>query len=304
MDFRLSGLVAATFTPMRPDYEIDLDNVPALADHLIEKGIKGFYVCGSTGEGPLLTTEERKATARAYIEAAAGRVPVVVQVGHTSPKEAQGLAAHAQEVGADAISALPPTYFLPDSTETLIDCLAEVTSAAPDLPFYYYHIPRLSNADFNMLEFLTKAAAKLPTLAGIKFSSPLLHQFQECARFEGGRFSMLFGVDEMNLCARAVGAEGMVGSTYNLLAPQYYRIAEAFEGGRREEAEALQAATVKVVRAIVRYRTVAGLKASMKFVGLDCGPSRLPLRTPDAQEMTELESALKESGFFEMIATD
>ena len=84
----LSGLIAATFTPMRPDGSLNLAMAKPIVDHLIHSGVSGLYVCGSTGEGPLLTTDERKETAAAYVEAAAGRLPVVVQVGHSSVVEA------------------------------------------------------------------------------------------------------------------------------------------------------------------------------------------------------------------------
>ena len=120
MDFRVSGLIPAVFTPMRPNGDVDLDQIPAITDQLINEGVSGLYVCGSTGEGPSLTREERMAVAEAYVRAAAGRVPVLVQVGHNSIREAQLLAEHAQTIGADAISAVPPSYFSVASLDNLL----------------------------------------------------------------------------------------------------------------------------------------------------------------------------------------
>ncbi|MHC4435010.1 MAG: dihydrodipicolinate synthase family protein, partial [Planctomycetota bacterium] len=100
---------------------LNLDIVPAIAEHLIGDGVRGFYVCGTTGEGPLLSSEERRAVARAYVAAAGGRIPVIVQVGHNSLTEARSLAVHAAEIGADAIAAIAPMYFKPESTGILID---------------------------------------------------------------------------------------------------------------------------------------------------------------------------------------
>ena len=107
----LSGLIAATFTPMKEDGRLDLAKIPNVVEKLISEGINGLYVCGGTGEGASLTSDERKATANAFIQAASGRVPVIVQVGHNSLFEAQQLATHAARTGASAISAITPTFF-------------------------------------------------------------------------------------------------------------------------------------------------------------------------------------------------
>ena len=109
----LRGLVAATYTPFKPDRSLDLAAVPDLVERLLTDGVDGLYVCGSTGEGVSLSTPERKQVTEAYIAAAADRMPVVVQVGHNSLAEARDLAAHAEAAGADATSAMPPSYFKP-----------------------------------------------------------------------------------------------------------------------------------------------------------------------------------------------
>ncbi len=106
----LTGLVAATFTPMNGDGAIDLQRIPALFDFVLGQGVDGLLVCGSTGESPSLTIDERMAVAETYIEATAKRVPVVVHVGHNSLRDARTLAAHAQQLGAEAIAVAPPSY--------------------------------------------------------------------------------------------------------------------------------------------------------------------------------------------------
>lgn len=182
----LSGLIAATFTPMHADGSLNLAMAGPIVDHLIHSGVSGLYVCGSTGEGPLLTTAERKETAAAYVEAAAGRLPVVVQVGHSSVIEARELAAHAQQIGANATSAVAPYYFKPSSIGTLVDCLAEIAGGAPKLPFYYYHIPELSGVHANMVELLRHAPSKMPNFAGIKYTAPLVNEFQTLIDLSNG----------------------------------------------------------------------------------------------------------------------
>ena len=102
MEFRFRGLMAATYTPMREDGTLNLGQVPRMVDHLERSGVKGIYVCGSTGEGMSLSSEERRAVTEAYVAAARGRLKTVVQVGHNSLAEARGLAGHCGPIHARA----------------------------------------------------------------------------------------------------------------------------------------------------------------------------------------------------------
>lgn len=296
---RLQGLIAATFTPLNGKGDVDTGFLPELVDALITQGVQGLYVCGSTGEGPLLTAQERRSVAKAYIDAAAGRIPVAIQVGHESLREAQALAAHAQESGADAISAVPPSYFKPDGAARLLDCMAMVAEGAPELPFYYYHIPLLSGTVVDMEQFTLDAAKRMPTFAGIKFSSPRVDELQACKRIEDGRYHMLFGVDEMHLSGIAAGADGAVGSTYNVIAPIYRKSLDAYTAGDMAEANRLQIQAVGIVRVMIRHGGLPAIKSCMKFLGWDCGPSRLPLRALTDEEETALRKELDSEGFFD-----
>ncbi len=298
MDFRLTGLVAATFTPMHDDGSLNLDRVGPIVEHLIERQLAALYVCGSTGEGPLLTVEEREATAAAFVQAAAGRLPVVVQVGHSSVAEARRLAAHAQQIGADAVSAVAPYYFKPTSVDVLLSCLAEMTAGAPALPFYYYHIPAITGVALDPVELFNRAADRLPTLAGIKYTAPTLDEFQTLQSAAGGRYDVLHGRDEMLLAGLATGARGAVGSTYNFAAPLYHALIEAFDGGDVERARSLQATAVSMIRAILHHGQ-AGLKAAMGLFGPDCGPVRLPLVSLGRPAIEQLRADLEAIGVFE-----
>jgi len=299
--FQLRGLVAATFTPFRADGTLNLPRLKPVIDAVIAQGATGLYVCGSTGEGPLLTTEERLRVAEVSVQAAAGRVPVVIQVGHNSLAEARAIAAHAQRIGADAISATPPGYFKPDSMENFIACIAQVAGGAPKLPFYYYHIPVLSGVRFDMVEFLRLGGSRIPTLRGIKFSDATLHEMLACVEFEGGRFDILFGIDEMLLAGLAFGARGAVGSTYNFAAPLYRRIMAAFERGDLAEARRLQSLSAEMVRIIIGNGGRGGLKATMALIGADCGASRLPTVTCTPAQRAKMKAELAALGFFEWL---
>ncbi len=296
---RLTGLIAATFTPMHPDGSGDLAPVPAMVEGLLRNGITALYVCGSTGEGPSLTTEERERVAEAFVAAAAGRLPVMVQVGHNSVEDARRLAAHAASIGADAISAVSPSYFIPEGVAALVETLGRVTDAAPDLPFYYYHIPRLSGVSLSPLAFLEAAPARMPSLAGVKFSCRDVEVMQACLAFDGGRFNILFGVDEMLLSGLAAGCHGAVGSTYNFLAPLYHEVMRRLAAGDLSGAQAHQLLAARMIAVILRRHANAGIKAAMTLAGVPCGPARLPLSPLTDAEIAGMRDELDALGFAE-----
>ena len=226
--------------------------------------------------------------------AAKGRLQTVVQVGHNSMVEAQALAAHAAEIGADAISATAPSYFKIGSIEMLVDCMAEIAAGAPKTPFYYYHIPSLTGAALNMIEFLPAADAKIANLVGMKYTTPEADIFQACLNLQQGRFNVLWGRDEMLLSALAVGTRGAIGSTYNIAAPIYLKIIEAFQAGDMAEAQRLQLLVVKVIHVLLGYPFLAVLKWL-----LGCGGCRLPQSNLTAEQTAIVKAKLDELGFFD-----
>ena len=286
------GLIAAVFTPLHSDGSLRLAQVPTLVDHLVAQGVTGIFVCGSTGEGPLLSSAERRRVAEAYVTAAKGRLRTIVHVGHDSLAEASGLAEHAAGIGADAIAALPPGYFRCDSVDSLINWLGEISRHAPSLPLYYYHIPTMSGHSFDVAELLEKASTALPALKGIKYSATDLAKLHQCIEISKGRYDLYFGVDEMLLGAVAIGANGAVGSTYNFAAPLYLEMIQAYCAGDVDHARRLQARAVQMVSIFSRYRGLPAIKATMKLAGIDCGPNRLPLRTLTAGELEQLKAEL------------
>lgn len=299
MNTRLRGLVAATYTPFKADRSLDRAAVPPLVERLVSEGVDGLYVCGSTGEGVSLSTPERKQVTEAFIAAAAHRVPVVVQVGHNSLAEACELAAHAQAAGAAATSAMPPSYFKPGSTAMLVECCAEIAAAAPELPFYYYHIPVMTGVGLPMVEFLRHAAERIPNLAGLKYTANTLHEYQECVALDGGRFDVLYGFDELLLPALAVGAAGAVGSTFNIAAPLYRRVIDCFARGDIEAAREAQLKAVTMITTIARHPFHPAMKTILGWLGTPCGNCRPPLPDVSPGDLASLRTALEEIGFFE-----
>jgi N-acetylneuraminate lyase len=297
--FWITGLAPATFTPLHADGGLNLALVEPMVEHLIRDGVSGLYVCGSTGEGISLTREERMATTEAFVAATRQRIPIVVQVGHNSIAEARLLAAHAQAAGVDAISATPPSYFKPPTLTALIDCMAEIAAAAPNLPFYYYHIPVMTGVTPNVAAFLREGGSKIPNLVGVKFSHTAVFDLQAAVAVDDGRYNVLFGSDEMLLSGLCGGAHGAVGSTYNFAAPLFNRILAAYTACDMAKAQRLQGHAVELVNVLVRNGGNAAIKGVMALLGLDCGPVRLPQVSLSAEQQQSLRQELAAIGFFD-----
>lgn len=301
MSQHTDGLIAALFTPFHENGSINFALIPKLTDHLVSTGHKGIFACGTNGEGPSMTIEERQAVSQAIVTHAKGKLKTIVHVGHASIAEARKLAKHAEDIGADAISSVAAFYFKPTSTANLVDCMAEIASAAPKLPFYYYHIPTLINVNIDIIEFIQLAEERIPSFAGVKFTATALWEFQSCLAYKNGQFDILYGFDENHLAALSVGAKGSIGSTFCFAAPLYLKIRDLFEKGQLEEARTLMKKTVDIVLAVVSYPPIPAQKAVMKMLGMDMGPSRLPLKQLSAADEAGLKAKLDDLHFFELL---
>ena len=293
----LEGLVAAVFTPFDGRGDVDVEKIPVIVEFLAGQDVAGIYICGSTGEAPSLTVDERKVVAGVYVESAKGRMRTIVQTGHTCLRDCQDLGAHAAMIGADAISSVAPYYFKPPDVETLVAFLRESAASAPNLPFYYYHIPALSGVVTDPVAFLELGGEKIPSLRGIKYTDADLCPFNACQDVGGGKFDVLFGRDEMYLAGLAAGSRGAVGSTYNLAPALYHRIRRAFESGDMDEAREWQRKSVAMIRVLIGNGGDAGIKYAMRRNGIDCGPRRLPVKQISEVEKREIDRQLEKLGF-------
>lgn len=293
----LAGLVAAAYTPFGPDGAVDEGRIEIQAQRMIADGLAGVFVCGTTGEGPSLTTAERMLVAERWTRAVGSRLRVLVHVGHNSLEDCRALAEHAQRIGAAGVGCLAPSFFRPRNAGELVAFCARVAAAAPALPFYYYHLPSVTGVHLPMLDFLATAAPRIPTLAGIKYTHEDLADFSACSRFDGGRFEMIFGRDEILLAALACGAGAAIGSSYNYMPGIYHRVIAAFRRGDIAAARETQNQAADIVGVMVRHGGVPAGKAMMRLVGIDCGPVRLPLVDLDAARRDVMERELAALGF-------
>lgn len=299
IQMKIKGLIAATFSTLRADGSVNLDLIPLLVEQLIADGVQGVFICGTNGEGPNFTVDERMQIAEAYVKAINKRILLLVHVGHTAIAESRTLAKHASAIGADAISSVAGFYFKPASVNNLVDCMAAIAGAAPAIPFYYYHIPAITGITVDMTRLLELAEEKIPNFAGIKYTAATLHEYQRCLNYKNGKYDILFGYDELLLPALSVGAKGAIGSTYTFAAPLYNAIIRAFEEGAMERARDLQWQAVQMISCLPGLGPIPAQKAIIGLRGLELGPCRLPLAELAADKKQRVKQFLESIHFFE-----
>ena len=297
---KIKGLIDAPFTPFHEDGSLNLAPIPEYAALLARNGLKGVFINGSSGEGYMLTEEERMQLAEAWMAAVPEDFKVIVHVGSTSVMSSRRLAEHAQKIGAWGIGALATPFPKIGSIEQLCRYCEEIASAAPELPFYYYHIPAFNGAFLSMYDFLKAVDGRIPNFAGIKYTFESLYEYNRCRRYQNGKFDMLHGQDETILpCLAMGGAQGGIGGTTNYNGRCLTGILEAWEKGDLEKARQLQDFAQDVIDVICNFRgNIVGGKRIMKLIGLDLGPNRVPFMTVTEEEELELRRQLEAIDFF------
>ena len=208
----LTGLIPACHTPFDRDGALNLAVIDQQAALFLESGMHGVFVGGTTGEFASLTLDERKALCGRWVEIAGSTMRVAVHVGHNCRADALELAAHARQTGVAAVALAPPSYFKPATILDLIDFCVPIAAEVEPLPFYYYHIPCMTNVRLPMAEFLHEARFRIPNLRGLKFSHDDLVDLQGCVAAEKNVYDVLFGFDEGLLAGLCLGARGGRGN--------------------------------------------------------------------------------------------
>jgi N-acetylneuraminate lyase len=296
----LSGLIAAPFTPMKPDGSLQLDKIEPYYELLKANQVTGAFICGSTGEGVSLCSEEKMEVMQAWSNCTKQdpSFKVMTLVGGTSVKSCRKLALYAREIGLYGVSFTAPFYFKPANVKILSKTCMEVAEAVPDMPFYYYHIPVLTGVDFPMIQLLRELDGKLPNFAGIKYTHEDFMDFLSCLNFENGRYDMLWGRDENMLPAMSLGAKGAVGSTFNYAAPLYLQLMDAFNSGDLGKARQQQQISINMIELLGKYGGIATGKAYMKLIDFDCGEFRLPVRNMSPHEYDHFKQDAEKIGFY------
>ncbi|QNE41942.1 dihydrodipicolinate synthetase (plasmid) [Hymenobacter sp. NBH84] len=295
---KIEGLVAAPFTPMHPNGELNLAPIPEYGRLLAQNGVKGAFIGGSTGEGVSLSFAEKMTLLQAWGEVREPGLQKIMLVGGTSQAESILLAREAARCGYDAVAVLAPYYFKPATVELLAQFCIGIGEAVPEVGLYFYHIPALTGANLSMIDFLTCIDGRLPNFRGIKYTHNDLMDYRRCLLFAGGKYDLLWGWDEIFLAAMAMGARGAVGSTFNYAAPVYHKLMAAFDAGDLPQAQAMQDQSIAIVKLLVKYGGIATGKAYMRALGLDCGTFRLPVANMGETRYQEFLDDLQQIDFY------
>ncbi len=296
---KLKNLIAATFTPMQQDQSLNLDIIKDYGSFLKRNKVTGAFVNGTTANFVSLSTVERKNVIDAWAKDKPTDLHLINHVGHNNLKEAMELTTHSAEK-VDAIAAIAPFYFKIKTVEQLLEYCKKISACAPNVPFYYYHLPILSGANFKMIDFIKLATREIPNFSGIKFSENDLIDFKYCLDYKTPKCDLLFGVDEIFLSSLSLGAQGWVGSTYNHLAPLYYEIKEAYYNADHKKAASLQAKAMRFVTLLNDYKGYNGVaKGFMSVLGVDCGPSRFPHATLSKPDYIKISEMLEEEAILQ-----
>ncbi len=245
-------------------------------------GVKGVYACGSTGEGFLLSTDERKQVAKAVKEAAGDDFTVIVHVGCASTKESIELAKHAESIGADAISAVPCVYYhLPaESVKMHWESIVEAT----DVPFIIYNIPQLTG--FDLSPSMLAELAGNEKIIGVKNSAEPVYLMERYRQAAGDDFIIFNGSDEQFVGGRLMGADAGIGGTYGCMPELFVALDKLVNENKIEEAKALQFKINECIFDLLACRSLYGAAKqviSLRF-GIDCGQPRSPFLPVTAEE--------------------
>ena len=297
---KIQGLVCAPFTAFDAQGSVDLAKVSLQAKFYKDNRVSGVFACGTTGEGSSLTMPEKKALFKEWAGQRNEGFAVIGFLGGTSLEDCKDLARYAREVGLDAVAMTAPYYQRPASVKDLALAVAEVASAVPDMPFYFYHIPVITKVAFPMIRFLEIVDGLIPNFAGIKYTFESLYEYNRCRRYKNGKFDMLHGQDETILpCLAMGGAQGGIGGTTNYNGRCLVGIQKAWEEGDLEKARALQNYAQDVIDVICHFRgNIVGGKRIMKLIGLDLGPNRTPFQNITDEEEARLKAELEALDFF------
>jgi N-acetylneuraminate lyase len=269
-----------------------------MAEYQKKTGVKGVFVGGTTGDSLALSMAERKSLAEAWAAPAkANGLLFIVHVGAESLADARDLAHHAEQLGADAVGAMPSVFFKPATVGALAQWLQHIGTAAPTLPLYFYHIPSMTGVNFKMLDLLKETEhMNIPSFVGVKYTGlyepSAFPDFEQCLRYAGGRYEIFCGREEMTLEALSVGARGFIGSQFNFVADLYGAIAKAWPNTTR--ARELQELGLDLLDVWGQVpKGVNGNRVVMGFTPVPVGPARLPNLQPDSATVHALSDRIR-----------
>lgn len=296
----IEGILPALLTPMDDaGATVNHQSLRMLVDMQIKRGVSGFFVCGGTGEGLLLSPPERQAVLETVVEAVDHRAKIIAHIGTLDTQTACMLASHAARLGVDAVSAVPPVYFRVD-TNGLYDHYRTIADAADGLPLYPYHIPSATGVEISAQ--VMSRLIQIPTVRGIKYSSYNLYDMRNIIELDPDGLTVLSGFDEVCVAALSMGAHGAIGSTYNVLPATFNALYQAMKAGNLARAQELQFRANHVISALLSVPFIPALKAVLTMLGYPCGSARAPQPKLSDDDRQRLMVNVRSAGLEELEA--
>ncbi|KKB12123.1 N-acetylneuraminate lyase [Devosia geojensis] len=267
---QITGVLPALVTPFDENEAFDEGRMRTVVDFLIRRKVDGLYVTGSTGEAFMMSPEERKRVLEVVMDEVKGRIPVIAHVGAISTHLSIDLARHAEKVGADALSSVPPFYW-GFSQDQIVSYYTDIT-ASTGLPMCVYNVPLAGLFGFDMI----KRLAQIKGVEGIKYTASTHHDIMRIKTEIGQDFVLYSGADEMAMSGVAFGADGIIGSFYNTIPEVFIDLFAAAKAGDIEKARALQEVGNAIIFFALARNPIAAIKRSMAWQGADAGYCRKP----------------------------
>lgn len=288
-----TGIMPALVTPLNEDNKTVNEAVAKqLIEFQIAQGANGFYVLGGTGEGPVICREERERMCEIAIRRVNGRLPVIVHIAAMNLDEAILLAKHAEKAGADAIAAIPPCFFFYDGND-LYNYYKKLASAVTIPLIIYYH----PGAQKEMSAKLIARIFEIDNVTGVKWSSNNLYEMMRLKDMTQGDMNIINGPDELLCAGLMAGADAGVGSTYNVMLPQFIEIYNSVKNGRLDQALKTQMQVNRVIDVMIRYEVIPAVKHAVEMLGFPVGNATFPMKHYSAEEKANYENELKAVGF-------
>lgn len=286
-DFR--GVIPASLSIFDENENLDLEATKEFTEFLLKFDIGGLYLTGSTGEGFLMSAEEREKSSQAVIEVAKGKVPVVVHIGDIGTKKSIDLAKAAEEAGATAISSVPPFYWRFNS-EQIYNYYKDIAEAV-DIPMVIYNVPLAGMMSADMIKDLSQ----IENIKGVKYTNSDIYQIPSIKEACGEDFMVYGGADELASSNLLIGVDGIVGSFYNLIPDLFIQINEAIANNEVKKAYDLQKNAVRIINYLVAGgNMVAGIKAVLREAGINAGYARRPFINFYGDDQVKLAKGLVE----------
>ena len=290
---KYKGVIPAFYACYDAEGNISPEGVQALTRYFVDKGVKGVYVNGSSGECIYQSVEDRKVVLENVMKAAEGKLTVIAHVACNNTKDSVELARHAESLGVDAIAAIPPIYFrLPEYA--IAQYWNDISAAAPNTDFVIYNIPQLAGVALTMGLF--EEMRKNPRVIGVKNSSMPVQDILMFKQAAGEDYIIFNGPDEQFMSGRVIGAEGGIGGTYGVMPELFLKLDAYVKAGDMDAARNLQYAIDEIIYKMcsAHGNMYAVIKAILKInEGLDLGGVRKPLPSLTESDMAIVEEAAR-----------